>query len=63
MPFGNGVHKCIGMYFGGMEVKAAMHQLLLRYRLDVPPAYGCRSTGPRCPGRKDGLPDPTCAAS
>ena len=35
MPFGNGVHKCIGMYFGGMEIKAAMHQLLQRYRLTV----------------------------
>jgi cytochrome P450 len=39
MPFGNGVHKCIGMYFGGMEIKAAMHQLLLHYRLSVPSAY------------------------
>ena len=35
IPFGNGVHKCIGMYFGGMEIKAAMHQMLLRYRWSV----------------------------
>ena len=32
-PFGGGVHKCIGMHFGSMEVKAIMHQLLLRNRL------------------------------
>ena len=29
-PFGGNVHKCIGMHFGGMEVKAILHQLLLR---------------------------------
>ena len=29
IPFGGGVHKCIGLHFGGMQVKAAMHQLLL----------------------------------
>lgn len=55
-PFGGGVHKCIGMHFGGMEVKAIMHQLLLRFRwsvregYEVPLSYG---TGPS-PG--DGLP-------
>jgi cytochrome P450 len=48
-PFGGGAHKCIGMHFGGMEVKAIVHQLLLRYRWSVadpgepPLRYG---TGP-----------------
>ena len=56
MPFGNGVHKCIGMYFGGMEVKAAMHQLLQRYRLTVPPGYRMPVDWVSLPRPKDGLP-------
>jgi cytochrome P450 len=55
-PFGGGVHKCIGMHFGGMEVKAIMHQLLLRNSLHVAPGYEPLidyGTGP-FPG--DGLP-------
>jgi cytochrome P450 len=39
IPFGSNVHKCIGMHFGGMEVKAILHQLLLRNRWTVPPDY------------------------
>ena len=56
MPFGGNVHKCIGMHFGGMEVKAILHQLLLRFRWSVPPGYEPvldYGTGP-FPG--DGLP-------
>ena len=56
LPFGNGVHKCIGMYFGGMEIKAAMHQLLLRYRLTVPPGYRMPVDWVSLPRPKDGLP-------
>lgn len=55
-PFGGNVHKCIGMHFGGMEVKAILHQLLLRYRWSVPADYTPiidYGTGP-FPG--DGLP-------
>ncbi len=55
-PFGGNVHKCIGMHFGGMEVKAILHQLLLRYRWTVPAGYEPiidYGTGP-FPG--DGLP-------
>ena len=26
-PFGGGAHKCIGLHFGGMEVKAILHQM------------------------------------
>ncbi len=33
------MHKCIGMHFGTMQVKAAMHQLLLNFRWSVPPDY------------------------
>ena len=39
LPFGGGAHKCIGMHFGAMEVKAALHQMLLRFRWSVPPGY------------------------
>jgi len=55
-PFGGNVHKCIGMHFGGMEVKAILHQLLLRYSWRVPDGYEPvidYGTGPQ-PG--DGLP-------
>lgn len=55
-PFGGHVHKCIGMHFGGMEVKAILHQFLLRYRCTVPADYEPvidYGTGP-FPG--DGLP-------
>ena len=38
-PFGGGAHKCIGLHFGGMEIKAIMHQMLLGYRWTVPADY------------------------
>ena len=56
IPFGSGVHKCIGMHFGAMEVKAILHQMLLRFRWTIPPGYAPPldyATGPY-PG--DGLP-------
>ncbi len=56
VPFGGGVHKCIGMHFGSMEVKAIMHQLLLRNAWRIPAGYEPvldYGTGPY-PG--DGLP-------
>jgi cytochrome P450 len=55
-PFGSGVHKCIGMHFGSMEVKAIMHQLLLSNSWRIPAGYEPvldYGTGP-FPG--DGLP-------
>ena len=56
MPFGNGVHKCIGLHFGGMEIKAALHQMLLRYRWSVPPDYEMPIDWSSLPRPKDGLP-------
>ena len=38
-PFGGGAHKCIGLYFGGMQVKAILHQLLLSYEWSIDPDY------------------------
>jgi cytochrome P450 len=56
LPFGTGVHKCIGMYFGGMEVKAAMHLLLQRYRWCIAPGYEMPVDWVSLPRPKDGLP-------
>jgi cytochrome P450 len=44
------------MYFGGMEVKAAMHQLLQHYRLSVPADYEMPVDWVSLPRPKDGLP-------
>lgn len=56
MPFGSGVHKCIGLYFGGMEIKAALHQMLVGLRWSVPPGYQIPIDWSALPRPKDGLP-------
>lgn len=56
MPFGHGVHKCIGLHFGGMEIKAALHQMLLRYHWSVPSNYEMPIDWSSLPRPKDGLP-------
>jgi cytochrome P450 len=38
-PFGGGAHLCIGQHFATLQVKAILHQLLLRYRWSVPIDY------------------------
>jgi cytochrome P450 len=38
-PFGGGVHKCIGMHFAGIQVRAIFHELLRNYRWSVPDDY------------------------
>lgn len=55
-PFGGTAHKCIGMHFGSIEVKAILHQLLLGHSWTVDDDYDPvvdYGTGP-FPG--DGLP-------
>ncbi|WP_374111215.1 cytochrome P450 [Nocardia sp. JCM 34519.1] len=54
--FGGGAHKCIGMYFGGMTVKAVLHQMLLRYRWSVPDGYRVPLVATTGPTPGDGLP-------
>lgn len=56
VPFGGGAHKCIGMHFGEMEVKAVLHQMLLRYRWSVPDGYVMRQDFKSLPIPKDQLP-------
>lgn len=36
MPFGAGVHKCIGLHFAQLEAKAFFHALTRQYELSVP---------------------------
>lgn len=55
-PFGGGVHKCIGLYFGGLEVKAIMHRLLRGYHWTLDPAYVPPMDFHSLPFPKDGLP-------
>jgi cytochrome P450 len=56
MPFGAGVHKCIGMRFGTMEIVTALHHMLLRYRWRVEPGYKMPLNLTALPYPTDGLP-------
>jgi cytochrome P450 len=55
-PFGGGVHKCIGLHFAGLEVKAIMHRLLRAYRWDIDPGYAPKLDHHSLPYPKDGQP-------
>ncbi|GAA4694947.1 cytochrome P450 [Nocardioides nanhaiensis] len=54
--FGAGVHKCIGMHFAGMQVRAVLHELLTRYTWSVPPDYRLPIDLTALPVATDGLP-------
>jgi len=56
MPFGGGVHKCIGLYFGQMEIKTVMHHLLREYEWSVPADYEMPMDYSALPVPKDKLP-------
>jgi cytochrome P450 len=56
MPFGGGVHKCIGMHFGTFEVKILLHRLLRRYRWELSPGTCTRWDITSLPVPADGLP-------
>ncbi len=55
-PFGAGVHKCIGLHFAGMQVRAVFHELLSTYRWSVPPGYEMPIDLAALPVATDGLP-------
>ncbi|MCO5594652.1 hypothetical protein L7F22_048685 [Adiantum nelumboides] len=55
LPFGGGVHKCIGMLFGSLEVTAIMHEMLRAHRWSVDPAYRPRWDNTSLPVPADGL--------
>jgi cytochrome P450 len=56
VPFGGNVHKCIGMHFGGMEIKAILHRLLRTRRFSIPPGYAPPIDFATGPFPADGLP-------
>lgn len=56
IPFGGGVHKCIGMHFGRAEVKALVHRILLTHRIELLPGYQIRWDLTSLPSPDDGLP-------
>ncbi|MDY6870825.1 MAG: cytochrome P450 [Actinomycetota bacterium] len=56
LPFGGGAHKCIGMHFGTLEVKAILHEMLRTYTWDVSPGYRVRWDNTSLPIPVDGLP-------
>lgn len=55
-PFGGGAHTCIGQHFAGLQVKAIMHQLLLRYRWRADPGYTMPYQMVPIAKPRDGLP-------
>jgi cytochrome P450 len=56
MPFGGGVHKCIGMHFGTYEVKTIAHELVRRFEWTIPQDYHVQWDPTALPMPKDGLP-------
>lgn len=55
-PFGGGVHKCLGMFFAGAEVKLILHHLLRRYSWSVDPGYVAPLNYYSLPFPNDGQP-------
>lgn len=55
-PFGGGAHKCIGMHFAVMQVKAFTFQFLRQFRISLPQGYEARWQPIPIPKPRDGLP-------
>ena len=56
LPFGGGVHKCIGLYFAGAEIKTILHQLLRTHRWSVDASYVAPLDYHSLPYPRDGQP-------
>ena len=56
IPFGGGAHKCIGLHFGTLEVKAILHEMLRTHRWTVADDYEVRWDNTSLPVPVDGLP-------
>ncbi|WP_283252083.1 cytochrome P450 [Aeromicrobium wangtongii] len=55
-PFGGGVHKCIGLFFAGAEVKTILVHLLRQFEWSVDPGYRAPMSYASLPYPKDGQP-------
>jgi cytochrome P450 len=55
-PFGGGVHKCLGLFFAGAEVKTILVHLLRRFAWTVDPDYRAPMNYHSLPFPKDGHP-------
>lgn len=55
-PFGGGVHKCLGMFFAGAEVKTILVHLLRQYTWTVDADYRAPMSYTSLPFPKDGQP-------
>lgn len=56
VPFGGGVHKCIGLRFAELEVRTLIAHALQRYRFYVPEGYEMPLNFTSLPIPADGLP-------
>lgn len=56
LPFGGGVHKCIGMHFGMLEVKTVLDAMLRNYEWRFPTDYDVRWRFTSLPFPKDDVP-------
>ncbi|HET9143655.1 cytochrome P450 [Actinophytocola sp.] len=56
LPFGGGVHKCIGMHFGMLEVKTVLDAMLRHFHWRFPADYEIRWGFSSLPFPKDDLP-------
>lgn len=56
VPFGGGAHMCIGLHFADLQIKAILHQVLLRYRWHVPAHYEMKLDLTSLPTPADHLP-------
>ncbi len=60
LPFGGGAHKCIGMHFGTLEVKAILHEMLREFTWSLDDGYRVRWDNTSLPVPVDGLPITLC---
>ena len=56
IPFGGGLHHCLGIRFAEIQVKAVVHHLVRRYRWSVPEGYEMPVQQAPISKPRDGLP-------
>jgi len=62
VPFGGGPHHCLGRRFAELQVKVVMHQLVQRFRFEVPDDYRMPVQQAPISKPRDGLPVTLSAA-